>query len=562
MLTQPTITETTRIAAAEQPAAPAVPQKIITEIPAAASQTDRVIHKQNLRVAAYCRVSTDSEEQLSSYKSQIDYYTGVIDENPYWKTAGIFADEGLSGVSTKKRREFNRMIQKCRAGRIDLIITKSVSRFARNTLDSISWARRLKKMGVGIIFEKEGVNTLEMNDEILLTIFASLAQAESESLSKNVAMGFRQSFKAGKVPFRYKGFLGYRKGADGNPEIVPEEAAVVKRVFHRYLAGDSVARIAGDLEADGVPAASGGIKWSPGAIRYMLRNERYIGDALLQKTYVADMLTKQSKKNTGELPQYYISNNHPAIIDRDIFQKVQEEIARRGCKRKTPSKTARTEQSKYSGKYALNEILVCGECGTPYRRVTWSLHGVKRIVWRCISRLEHGKKFCKQSPTLHEAPLHTAIMDAISGAADRGTLQTALLAGIGTAYAMDKDTLIYRMAKTRVDELKAQFDALLETVGAAGFDEDYYGQRFKKISDEMAVKRAVIEEYEAKQTGKGHAAEIAAASELLEGEPLTLDEYDDHIVRQLIDTIRVTPGGALQITFKGGDTAETEVTAP
>jgi hypothetical protein len=391
-----------------------------------------------------------------------------------------------------------------------------------------------------------------MNDEILLTIFASLAQAESESLSKNVAMGFRQSFKAGKVSFRYKGFLGYKKGADGNPEIVPEEAAVVKRVFHRYLAGDSVAQITRDLETDGVPTAKGGEKWSQGAIRYMLRNERYIGDALLQKTYVADVLTKQLKKNTGELPQYYISNNHPAIIDRDIFQKVQEEIARRGCKRKTPSKTARTEQSKYSGKYALNEILVCGECGTPYRRVTWSLHGVKRIVWRCINRLEHGKKFCKESPTLHEALLHAAILDAISETADRGTLQTALLAGIGAACAMDTETIVYRRAKTRAEELKAQFDKLLESAGTAAFDEDYYGQRFKKISDEMATKRAVIEAYEAKQAGKDHEAKTAAAAELLDGQPLAPREYDDRAVRQLIDTIRVIDKDRIKITFKDG----------
>jgi DNA invertase Pin-like site-specific DNA recombinase len=534
-------------------------RKTITEMPATIVKAERDIRKQQLRVAAYCRVSTNSEEQLNSYLSQIEYYTGIIEENPNWTMAGIFADEGLSGVSTKKRKEFNRMMQKCRAGRIDLIIVKSASRFARNTLDSISWARRLKKLGIGIIFEKEGVNTLDMDDEILLTIFAGLAQAESESLSKNVAMGYRQSFKAGNVPFHYKGFLGYRKGADGNPEIVPEEAAIVKRIFHRYLAGDSVAQIIKDLESDGIPATKGGSKWSPNAIRYMIRNEKYIGDALLQKTYISDVLTKQAKKNNGELPKYYITNNHPAIIERDVFQKVQEEIARRGCKHKTQSKTARTEQSKYSGKYALNEILVCGECGTPYRRVTWSLHGNKRIVWRCISRLEHGKKYCKESPTLHEAPLHAVIMAAVSEIVDRKALKESLLAGIEAAYTMDKDTIIYRMAKTRMDELKAQFDKLLETAGTAGFDEDYFDQRAKKISEEMAAKRAIIEKYEAQQTERSYAAEIAAASELLENEPATLTEYDDRAIRQLVDTIRVLAGGKLKITFKGGDFIEKEV---
>ncbi len=527
-------------------------RKIITEMPATVAKTEKDIRKQKLRVAAYCRVSTDTEEQLNSYKSQIEYYTSVISENPHWTMSGIFADEGLSGLSTKKRKEFNKMMQKCRAGRIDLIIVKSTSRFARNTLDSISWARKLKKLGVGIIFEKEGVNTLEMDDEILLTIFAGLAQAESESLSRNVAMGFRQSYKAGNVSFRYKNFLGYRKGEDGEPEIVPEEAAIVKRIFHRYLAGESVVQIVADLNADGIPTKKGIEKWSDHTVRYMLRNEKYIGDALLQKTYIADVLTKQIKQNNGELPQYYITNNHPAIIVRDVFQKVQEEIARRGCKRKAPSKSARTEQSKYSGKYALNEILVCGECGTPYRRVTWTAGGEKRIVWRCISRLEHGKKLCKTSPTLPETALHAAVMDAVGEIVDHGVLRVALKAGVEAAYTMDKDTIVYRMAKNRVGELQAQFEKLLEAAGTVGFDEEYYGQKMKKIGDEMTAKRAVIEGYEARQAENRHEAEIAAATEAMAGEPLTLTEYDDRAARQLIDTIKVMGGGKLLVTFKGG----------
>jgi len=541
-----------------------VEQKRVTEIPATIVKSTQEISGKKLRVAAYCRVSTDSEEQLNSYNSQIKYYTSIIEENPNWTLAGIFADEGLSGVSTKKRKEFHRMMQKCRAGRIDMVITKSVSRFARNTLDSISYARRLKQMGVGIFFQREGVNTLEMDDEILLTIFAGLAQAESESLSKNVAMGYRQGFKAGKVPFNCKGFLGYRKGGDGKPEIVPEEAAIVRRIFYRFLAGDSTTKIAGDLIADKIPAARGGTNWYPGTVRYMLQNERYIGDALLQKTFISDVLTKKSKKNNGELPKYYVSNNHPAIIERDIFQKVQEEIARRGCIRKVPSNYARTEQSKYSGKFALNGILVCGECNTPYRRVTWSLNGNKRIVWRCISRLEHGKENCKKSPTLHEAPLHAAIMAAISELADHDTLKSALQAGFAAAYTMDNETVIYRIAKDSVKELQGKFAKLLETAGtvrAAGFDEDFYDRQMKMVGDEMAAKRAMIEGYEAKQAGKSQQAEIAAAPELLEDESFTLHGYDDQAVRQLVDTIQVLSADRIRIIFKGGDTVEQQIEA-
>jgi DNA invertase Pin-like site-specific DNA recombinase len=535
------------------------PKKIITEIPAKPVVKREEYRKALLNAAAYCRVSTDSEDQLNSYFSQIEYYTSIISENQNWKLAGIFADEGLSGVSTKKRQQFNAMMRKCRAGKIDLIICKSVSRFARNTLDSIGYVRKLKKMGVGVIFEKEGVNTFEMDDELILTIFASLAQAESESLSKNVAMGFRQAFKAGKVNFHYKGFLGYEKGEDGQPKILDEEAAVVRRIYHRYLAGDSVAQIIRDLEADGIPSAKGCEKWSPGVVRYMLRNEKYMGDALLQKTYVADVLTKQVRQNLGELQQWYISNNHPAIIERDVWNKVQEEIARRGCKRKEPSKNARTMQSKYSGKFALNEILVCGECGTPYRRVTWARNGTKRVVWRCISRLEHGKERCKNSPTLHEVPLQAAVMDAISDLADRGTLTAALRAGTDAAYRVDKDSLIYRAAKSRLESLDAQFEKLLAYAGTAGPNAAHYDKKFKEIGEERAVKLEIVAEYEAHQSEHSHEAEIDAACEMLETESFTLDEYDDYLVRQIVDTIRVMEGGKLHITFKGGEVTEREV---
>jgi DNA invertase Pin-like site-specific DNA recombinase len=537
----------------------ATTERTVTEIPSIPRHTERDIRKQQLGVAAYCRVSTDSEDQLNSYHSQINYYTTVINENPNWKMAGIFADEGLSGVSTKKRKQFNLMMEKCKKGKIDLIIVKSISRFARNTLDSLSYARKLKKKGIGILFEKESINTLEMDDETIFIIFSSLAQAESESLSRNVAMGYHQSFKAGTVHYRYKNFLGYRKGEDGNPEIVPREAEIVRRIFHRYLSGDSVAQICRDLTADHVPTMHGTEEWYPNGVRYMLRNEKYMGDALLQKTYVVDLLTHTRAKNNGVLPQYYVSNSHPAIIERDVFQKVQEEIARRGCKRKTPAKNARTEQSKYSGKYALNEILVCGECGTPYRRVTWARGGVTRIVWRCVSRLEHGKQFCKQSPTLYEDKLHAAIMGAVSDSIGRTALLDALKSGVVAAACADSAAMTYLAAKRRAGELDILWSKTLEQSVRAGSDEDYYGRKLKAISDELAEVRQTIGAYEAAHTDGGDSEQLAAAAEILDAEPLLLTEYDDRAVRQLVDTIRVMGGGRLRVTLKGGDTTEIEM---
>jgi DNA invertase Pin-like site-specific DNA recombinase len=382
-----------------------------------------------LRVAAYCRVSTSSEEQLSSYNSQIEYYTALINENPRWKFAGVFADEGVSGTSTKKRDEFNKMIRKCRLGRIDLILTKSVSRFARNTLDCVNYVRKLRDWGVAVQFEKENINTLEDPDETLFTMMGILAQQESMSLSRNVRLGIQHNFKAGKVPFHY--ILGYRKGEDGSFEIVPEEAEIVRFIYDSYLSGLSVGKIRNSLEAKGYLSSRGKETWSVAGIDHILTNEKYAGDALLQKTYVEDVLSGRTRKNTGALPQYLIQNNHPAIIDRDTFNRAQVERARRSSKRKQPSRDARTQQSKYSGKYALTEILTCGECGAFYRHTTWAdkTEGGRRPVWRCVSRLEHGKKYCKHSLTLDEQQLHEIIRTTIDQVVFKELLFEALADG-------------------------------------------------------------------------------------------------------------------------------------
>lgn len=361
-------------------------ERRITVIPADPQFTERDIQKKHLRVAAYCRVSTDSEEQLNSYNAQITYYTEKIAATPEWTMVRLYADEGITGTSMKRRKEFLKMLRDCDRGKIDLIITKSVSRFGCNTLDGLDTVRRLKRKGIGVFFEKENVNTLYMDNEMILTFMMSQAQAESESPSGNVKWGHRRNFKDGKVYYHYASFLGYRKGADGLPEIDPDEAAVVRRIFARYLMGQSVRQICRDLTADGIKTAQGGDSWHDSVVQNMLKNEKYIGDALLQKTYMADLFTHEQRKNMGELPKYYVHECHPAIIDREIFQRVQEELARRSSLRKTSSKT-KTELGKYCGKYVLSELLVCGECGSPYRRVIWSRPEGKRVVWRCINRL-------------------------------------------------------------------------------------------------------------------------------------------------------------------------------
>ena len=259
--------------------------------------------KPKLRVAAYCRVSTDSDEQATSYEAQIEHYTEYLSKNPEWVLAGIFADDGITGTNTKKRDEFNRMIEECHDGNIDMIITKSISRFARNTLDCLKYIRELKDLNISVFFEKESINTMDAKGEVLLTIMASLAQQESQSLSQNVKLGIQYRYQQGKVQINHNRFLGYTKDADGNLVIEPEQAEIVRRIYREYLQGLSMDKIAAGLEADGILTGAGKTKWHTSTINKILRNEKYIGDALLQKTYTTDFLTKKRIKNNGTVPQ-------------------------------------------------------------------------------------------------------------------------------------------------------------------------------------------------------------------------------------------------------------------
>ena len=362
-----------------------------------------------LRVAAYCRVSTDSDEQATSYEAQVEHYTAFIKQNSEWEFAGIFADDGISGTNTKKREEFNRMIGECMAGNIDLIVTKSISRFARNTLDCLKYIRQLKDKNIAVFFEKENINTMDSKGEIMLTIMASLAQQESQSLSQNVKLGIQYRYQQGEVQVNHKRFLGYTKDENKQLVIDPEGAEVVKRIFREYLEGASLLQIARGLEADGILTAAGKSKWRPETLKKILQNEKYIGDALLQKTYTIDFLSKKRVKNNGIVPQYYVENSHEPIIPRELFMQVQEEMVRRANLRGGKGGKKRV----YSSKYALSSIVYCGQCGDIYRRVHWNNRGYKSIVWRCVSRLEEKGSECT-APTINEETLQAAVVKAIN----------------------------------------------------------------------------------------------------------------------------------------------------
>lgn len=369
---------------------------------------DRKIRAESkvLKVAAYCRVSTTLEQQETSYESQKSYYTNKIASNPNWKFAGLFADDGKSATSTKSRCDFTAMIGRCMAGKIDMIITKSVSRFARNTVDCLQTIRKLKDRNIGILFEKENIYTLESTGELLITILSSQAQEESRNLSENIRWGLTRQYEKGIVNVNYKKFMGYTKGPDRELTIVPEEAEVVRNIFRWYLEGKSFDSIAKTLQKEGVRTVTGNKNWCPSVISKMVSNEKYCGDALLQKTYTIDFLTRKRVINRGYVPKYYIEKNHEPIITKDTFLQAQAERKRRSA----ISKLDLNIKGKYSSKYVLSNIMFCEECGLPYRRVTWSKGNRKKIVWRCANRLKHGNRICKQSPSLAEEELQSVII--------------------------------------------------------------------------------------------------------------------------------------------------------
>lgn len=512
-------------------------------------------HDGKKRVAAYCRVSTDSEEQLNSYEAQKSYYTQKIADSPDWEMAGIYADEGISGTSMKKRTEFKKMITACKRGRIDLIITKSLSRFARNTVDCLETVRLLKANGIEVYFEKENINTLTESSEFLITLFSGFAQAESESLSKNVAWGWRKSAEAGNVYFQYKRMLGHRKGTDGQPEIVPEEAKIIRRIYRRYLAGCSLGQIKQELEQDNIPTAQKVERWSSAVIHNILTNEKYMGDALLQKTYITDCISKKVKKNMGERPMYYVENNHPAIIPRETFDQVQKEMTRRSSKRKVLQKSGKTELGKYSGKYALTELLVCGECGSPYKRVTWARNGKKRIVWRCVSRLEFGTKYCHNSPTLDESRLHNAILAAMNEyAAIRQEVCPDVLAMVEEAKrAMSQAGAMLLELKKRMDEVSQEQSDVLDRLLANMADAEL-NARMKALTDEKEALKAQILKVQQKEVSMAEqAAKRQQMWDSLKECSAGYTEFDDEFVRQIIRKITVEDAETIHVHFRDSD---------
>lgn len=344
------------------------------------------------RVAAYARVSTASDEQMGSIEAQRDYYSKYIVANAQWDFVDIYADEGISGTSSKRRPAFQQMVEDALAGKIDLILTKSLSRFARNTVDTLKTIRALKEKNVEVYFEKEDISTLDSKGEFLITLMSSLAQEESRSISENVAWGIRKRFADGKFSVPYKAFLGYDRGKDGAMVINAEQAEIVRLIYLLYLEGRTLGDITRVLMGAGIKTPGGKDKWSVTVIESMLRNEKYYGAALLQKKFTYDFLTKKAKKNCGELPQYYIENDHAPIVSKAHYDAAQERFAIK--------QRQRTTRTPFAGK------LICSHCNQLYTRKCWHSTTTKDMVWECPQRFQGNPK-CP-TPHLYEPQLTEA----------------------------------------------------------------------------------------------------------------------------------------------------------
>jgi len=510
-----------------------------------------VRHRQ-LRVAAYCRVSTDDEDQLSSYETQKIYYTDTIMKNPEWSFVDIYADEGLSGTRAKSRKDFLRMIRHCKQGKIDMILVKSISRFARNTVDCLNYIRLLKSLGVAVFFETQNINSLQEDSEFLITLHGAFAQQESESISANVRWGKRQAMREGKAIMIYKNLYALQRGEDGRPEIIPEQASVVRELYSRFLAGDSLRMLRDRLMENQTPNVHGEAKWTLSSIRNILTNEKYCGDVLLQKTFISDCISKKAIKNTGQLPMYLIQNHHEAIIDRETFQMVQTELARRNAAT-SPSKKAPTGRSLYTSRYALSERLVCGECGTLYRRCTWSKKGKKHIVWRCVSRLDFGTKYCHNSPSIDETALQQAILAAINRMmSDKQFLISQIAGAMEREIApLPGESMSISAIDVRLEELNAQFGKLLPLATENGSDD--YKDQFQNILSEITALKEKRTWLEQQLNGNAEARlKIEVAKKAMKGASSQITEWDESTIRQLVETVKVLSAREIEVTIKGG----------
>lgn len=502
------------------------------------------------RVAAYARVSTDSEEQLTSYEAQVDYYTKYIKRNPDWRFVGVYTDEGISATNTRKREGFNRMIADALDGKIDLIVTKSVSRFARNTVDSLTAVRKLKEHGTEVYFEKESIYTFDSKGELLITIMSSLAQEESRSISENVTWGQRKRFADGKVSLPYKSFLGYRKGADGLPEIVPEEAETVRLIYKLFIGGRTVNYIANHLTQLGIPTPRGNAKWNTTTVESILTNEKYKGSAILQKRFTVDFLSKKMKVNEGEVPQYYVEHSHPAIIAPEEWEQVQKEYRLRKSYGRH-----RNSLSPFSSK------IICGDCGSFFGAKVWHSTSEKyrRTIWQCNGKFK-GTEKCTTTH-LYEDKIKALFLSALGKlTADRQDLVDTCNLLIARFADTAKLKSQLREKQNETELLSGMIKKLIADNAATAMDQNEYNHTYNDLSDRYMKATATITKLQKQRLRQLHQRDVIEtfAFEIISLPDLPI-EFSDRLWLNLINTATVYGDEKIVFKFKNGAEIEEEL---
>lgn len=514
--------------------------KKVTVIPAKVERfTEKpLVSNAKRKVCGYARVSTDKDEQLTSYEAQLDYYTNYIQNHEGWEFVGMYSDEGISGTNMKHREGFLSMVSDAKAGKIDLIITKSVSRFARNTVDSLTTIRDLKDCGVEIFFEKEGIWTMDQAGEVLITIMSSLAQEESRSISENVAWGKRKGMADGKVSVNYSMFLGYGK----DMQVIPEEAKIVQSIYRMYIEGLSEYSIAKKLMEEGVPSPAGKEKWYRTTVKSILQNEKYRGSALLQKTFTEDFLTKKHRKNEGQLPQYWIEKSHEAIISPEIFDKAQAERKRR------------SGQRHYSGVSIFSNKIKCGECGCWYGSKVWhSTDKYRRVIWQCNHKFKDKDSRCG-TPHLTEDELKAAFVKALNtflGSKDE-VIENAKAA---RKIVCDTARLQEKLAgiEDEMHLLEAAAQNLIEKNARTAMDQEEFQKQYGDLENRYRAaeqgRAGIAEQIEEKERRGDELDRIIRSLEAADG-PVT--EFSERQWGEFADHITVYSHKDIRVTMRAG----------
>ena len=460
-------------------------QRVVRKMMPTSVLIEKAVEKKKLNVAAYARVSTDKDEQEDSFARQVEYYTGFIKGNNTWNFVGIYADPGITGTKADARPDFMRMINDCREGKIDRILVKSLSRFARNTIDALMYIRELREKNIGITFESENIDTLTPGGEVLLTILAAMAEQESRTISKNVKWSYQKKFESGIVSLNTGLLWGYNKvGVDedggGIYEINEEEAEIVRRIYREYIGGLTPRQIAANLERDEIKTKLGKTKWRYSVIQSILTNEKYTGNAILGKTFKMDVTSAKRCKNEGQAPQYYVESTHPAIIDMETFERVQNEM-----KYRSSGDEDTVGQQKYSSRYAFSGMLVCGKCGSRYRRHSRKMGSGKMVAsWACANKIVNGADACHSRHIREDILIKTyvAAMKKMSGDYNKviATLQES-------ADVLSKEYPIEKLKEIsdKIIEIQTAVMKLHRKKQQGKIDSDAYNRKIEELQQEL-----------------------------------------------------------------------------